>query len=493
MRKFNLFLGIIACYGIIALNSCTKTEVKDDDAPDNWGPDIEQNDRFVSFSAEINPLSRATDLKFDVKDNIGVFAVKSNGNDSKGILQSSGNYADNVKYTYNGTRFTSSNGIETEEDGTKYFFHAVYPYTTEASDAFTFSVKQDQSGDNYTLSDLCTAHTSATAEKLVNLKFSHRLSKVIINLQGDNWPSGDYSLKLNNVFTDVSVDLNALSFSYGDDIDDVIMAANGNMSYKAVLPPQTLIKDDFATLTIGSKNYTITLDNNISIRSGMQYEISVVYNNNAVIVEFTGDINPWGEEDERFDDVVPDDIKEELDEWIPIHTGVNPPIVEGAYYIEPFVTVHCEDEGNGGYEPGELIIPVTIKFSNQNTYNNTVDYNEKEDEGDMQGEGKGAFISGSGNDFTAFFNVEGINGGIYTKTALVISGTKSSSGIKDLYYAFIMVEKGNDPDNELMKEGVFRVFKDKDGLSVNTTWTKSRSANIKVDGENYYSVFKSVN
>lgn len=56
-----------------------------------------------------------------------------------------------------------------------------------------------------------------------------------------------------------------------------------------------------------------------------------------------------------------------------------------------------------------------------------------------------------------------------------------------------MVEKGNDPDNELMKEGVFRVFKDKDGLSVNTTWTKSRSANIKVDGKNYYSVFKSVN
>ncbi len=76
----------------------------------------------------------------------------------------------------------------------------------------------------------------------MNLKFSHRLSKVIVNLQGDNWPSGDYSLKLNHVFTDVSVDLNALSFSYGDDIEDVIMAANGNMSYKAVLPPANFDK-----------------------------------------------------------------------------------------------------------------------------------------------------------------------------------------------------------------------------------------------------------
>ncbi|WP_374046893.1 fimbrillin family protein [uncultured Bacteroides sp.] len=83
---------------------------------------MEQNDRFVSFSAEINPLSRATDTKFDIKDNIGVFAVKSNGNDSKGTLQSSGNYADNVKYTYNGSRFTSSNGIEHRKMEQNIFF-----------------------------------------------------------------------------------------------------------------------------------------------------------------------------------------------------------------------------------------------------------------------------------------------------------------------------------------------------------------------------------
>ncbi len=35
MRKFNLFLGIIACYGMIDLNSCAKTEVEEEDTPDN--------------------------------------------------------------------------------------------------------------------------------------------------------------------------------------------------------------------------------------------------------------------------------------------------------------------------------------------------------------------------------------------------------------------------------------------------------------------------
>ena len=62
---------------------------------------------------------------------------------------------------------------------------------------------------------------------------------------------------------------------------------------------------------------------------------------------------------------------------------------------------------------------------------------------------------------------------IYTKTALVISGTKTASGIEDLHYAFVIVEKGDDPDGKLMEEGVFRVFKDEDGMSVNSDWEYS--------------------
>ena len=67
--------------------------------------------------------------------------------------------------------------------------------------------------------------------------------------------------------------------------------------------------------------------------------------------------------------------------------------------------------------------------------------------------------------------------------------TKLSSGISNLYYAFIMVEKGSDPNHDLMEEGIFRVFKDKDGLSVNTTW--SRATQPKVNNNNFYNVFSS--
>ena len=37
-----------------------------------------------------------------------------------------------------------------------------------------------------------------------------------------------------------------------------------------------------------------------------------------------------------------------------------------------------------------------------------------------------------------------------------------------------MLEKGPDPDMKLMKEGVFRVFKDEDGLAANDIWPESQ-------------------
>lgn len=70
-------------------------------------------------------------------------------------------------------------------------------------------------------------------------------------------------------------------------------------------------------------------------------------------------------------------------------------------------------------------------------------------------------------------DTEGTSSGIYTKTALVISGTKTSTGIQGIRYAFVMVEKGDDPDSKLMDEGVFRVFEDGNGTALLTTWPAS--------------------
>ena len=201
--------------------------------------------------------------------------------------------------------------------------------------------------------------------------------------------------------------------------------------------------------------------------------VLVLVDGTVVTIDTNG--NSGGDHDDRLDDVVPPELQDAIGVYMPIYPGKNPPMVEGAYYIDPFVTVYCEDYGRGGFAPGDRVSSETIRFSNQNTTNNTLDFAQYSSSGNSSEEGSGAFISGHGDNFTAFFNTIGVSNGISTKTALVISGTKTSSGIKDLYYAFVMVEKGYDPNHQLMEEGVFRVFKDQDGLSVNTSWSGARS------------------
>ena len=70
------------------------------------------------------------------------------------------------------------------------------------------------------------------------------------------------------------------------------------------------------------------------------------------------------------------------------------------------------------------------------------------------------------------------------KTALLISGTKTSDGILDFYNAFVMVEKNNDVGGIIMDVNVFRIFRDQDGISYNVTWPASRTREVYVEKGN---------
>ena len=173
-------------------------------------------------------------------------------------------------------------------------------------------------------------------------------------------------------------------------------------------------------------------------------------------------------DDPRMDEVIPENIRDKFKDHMPVYTGTNPPNIEGSYLISPFTVVFCED---GNWDPGYVIDTYKIRFFNQSSTDNTInmiDYNA-ENTG-AYSRGTGAFISGDGTHFTASFSTEGYSNDIFNKTSLVISGTKTDNGIEDLYYGFVMVEKGSDPDNKLMKTGVYRVFKDGDGVCGPTTW-----------------------
>lgn len=434
----------------------------------------EEVKKSVSFTASMRNLSRATETEFEENDKIAVYAVQEDESGNT-ILKSSGNYADFVTYTYQGGKFVNEQGIVCPSDfGVRYF--AIYPSTAGANvPTSKFYVKTDQSASGqYTLSDYCTAVSDVTMEKNVNLIFSHRMSHVIVNLEGEGIGAGIPTVKLNNVNTGCNIDLNANTFTAFESRNTVYCTDNGTNSYKAIIVPQTIKKgSSFITVVLNGKEFVLDAESDIVLASGKQQVFNLVIKNGE-IVSFTGSILPWGTEDERIEQVVPDDIRQKMEPYIPIYDGKNPPNVEGCYLIEPFETVYCEDYGNGGYEPGRLMVPNYIKLSSQSK-DNTIDMEECSSDFDTYSMGEGAFISGEGKNFTIFFNTIGTSSGIPYRTALLLSGTKATGGIKNLRYAFVMVEKGDDPEGIIMKEGVFRVFQDKDGMSYSDTWPISET------------------
>jgi hypothetical protein len=187
--------------------------------------------------------------------------------------------------------------------------------------------------------------------------------------------------------------------------------------------------------------------------------------------------------------VIPEDIRKEIEPYIPLYEGKNPPNINGTYLIEPVELVY--DSGDS-YKPGfDKFFPFYIKFSNQNPNNNTIDCQQKEFyKGKRYGEseGKGVYISGEGNNFTVYFDSTGESFfdeySVVTKKADIISGKKTDDGIKDIRHVLIMLEKGSDPKNKVMKVGKFRVFKDGDEMAKNATWPSStREQQITVDDE----------
>ena len=110
------------------------------------------------------------------------------------------------------------------------------------------------------------------------------------------------------------------------------------------------------------------------------------------------------------------------------------------------------------------------KYSNQDMTKNTIDMVRVQGGGNEWHKGSGAFISGSGNNFTIYFDQVGESSGILVKQAYIVSGTKTSTGIKNLTTGFIMKEKGPDPNHKLVEVGTYRFFKDKDGMSESSSW-----------------------
>lgn len=480
MKKHSFLLTLILIVCSFLMQSCNSSLAPYEENEDIL-TDEDVSTGSISFNSQINPLTKATESGFETNDNIGVFAVEYSANNIYGELSSStsGNYANNVEYIYSNGKFSSTTPIIYDNEDQKLFFHAIYPYSTNLSSDFNFAVNLDQSTTSgYSTSDLMVASTDAVNSTTPTLSFNHKFSNVIINITESDVPLSNVSVSFQALYN-ASCNINKNEYTGINSSSSITAASNGTNSYKVILPPQTIAAgSEFAVITISGVNYVWTLSETLSFKSGIQYSYDLTVKDSGI--KFEGVINSWGEEND-IEEFIPSDLLGEMANHMQIYEGINPPNIEGCYLLDELTVVYCEDYASGGgYAPGyNNFVDLYIEFSDQD--NKALTLNIQTQEGTTVSEGSGAFIRGEGDNFTAYFETIGTSIGssdntINTSMVTVISGTKTTSGISDITYSFVMVSKENDINGDLMEEGVFRVFEEGDDLAVKTDVSLSESA-----------------
>lgn len=179
----------------------------------------------------------------------------------------------------------------------------------------------------------------------------------------------------------------------------------------------------------------------------------------------------WDGEDftNAVDELIPEETVKKIERYVPIYRGNTPTLFEGAFAQDKAVAVYCSDNYK---QPGGEILSNYMRFYNLDQENLTIDFEcvEPNNSGVVveRHPATQVLVSGSGNNFTLCYVSNGKVNSSITKEAYIISGTKTASGIKDLYFAFTMLESS--VPSQTMKVGEFRSYKDKDGLSVPVTW-----------------------
>lgn len=284
-----MMLALASC---VIVASCSNTDESISPAEDKG---------CVSFTASMKSLSRATETEFEEGDRIAVYAMQEDENGST-TLKPSGNYADDVTYSYMSGKFTNAKGIACPASfGVRYF--AIYPNTAGSEVPVSkFQVKTNQhEAGQYTLSDLCTAVSDITKEKEVDLVFSHRLSHVIINLEGNVLGTGQPIVSLTNVNTMCDVNFSANSYVASGSKNVIRCTDNGTNSYKAIIVPQTIkMGEPFLSVSLNGKEHVLKAATDIVFASGKQRMFNLTVDNDE-IVSYTSNILPWDEENRRLE------------------------------------------------------------------------------------------------------------------------------------------------------------------------------------------------
>lgn len=293
MKKNMIFAAIAA----LALTACSNDdEIK-------VGGD---NAILLTSSLNVAETRAATDIQtsaFDAGETVDVYITENEPGTNE------------THYNQPILATTKTGGALDLQDGPYYYptsgngvnIYALYPATAATGELFT--IKEDQSTDaNYKASDLMygkpVANPVSPGANAVDIKFSHLLSKVTINLKpGENVTSLD-GAKVELIGVQPSTTLTAginghsITDASGTAIPITVITATETVtSGSAIIVPQTL-PEMFLQVTLGGATLTGKLSTGaptLTAGNAYTYDITVNMRGGALVIK--GQISPWNEID----------------------------------------------------------------------------------------------------------------------------------------------------------------------------------------------------
>ena len=276
----------------------------------NITPDIATNGEMSFKVLAPGAVTKVTGNSFDAMDQIGLYVTDYVDDSTPMPLQISGNRANNLTVTFDGSAWTPEKAIYWGAG--KSDVYAYYPYFDDVQDTESqfFAVATDQTGDGYEASDFLWAKAEGVKQTdgAVNLQMNHLMSKLTVKIvAGEDYVGSlpeDASVLLHSTVTGARVDLSKGSVSKDpySGAKSIKMKKLGVKTYEgvqavvyeAIVVPQ-MLESSVPLLEINSKSVSYLLEDLFNFRPGVAYTYTATLNTSttSIKVDIGCELEDW--------------------------------------------------------------------------------------------------------------------------------------------------------------------------------------------------------
>lgn len=278
MRIRHLLLTIVAA---IVMGSCTS-----DNTNDGGGATIPNG--YMAISVDVS----AEGYSFASGDCIGLYAVNYNGSATEG-MSTTGNQADNAKYSYAGGKWSSTSPAYYRDKDTAVNIVAYYPYM-DVSDITSqpLTVECDQSAGS-TKSNLMwgkASHVEPTSSA-VKLTMKPLMSSIELTLRkGSGWDNGEWesaskSVKVCNTMTEAKFNIATGEITPTNKSEEIIMRRSDNWFTAIVIPQDISASTQLFKVVVDGEEYLFTTHDKLTLRTGDKHTFEMTIPKRGVTVE----------------------------------------------------------------------------------------------------------------------------------------------------------------------------------------------------------------